>query len=807
MHAMNALTQDLRLGLRTLRRHPGFCAVVVLTLALGIGGTTAIFSFIDGVLLRPLPFPDPGRLVMPCEQAPQGSGDWCGASPSNLGDWSRASRSFEVMGLARDWPFHVGAEGAAVGVDGGIATPSLFEVFRVRPSLGRLFRADESTAGHEHVALASHGYWKSRLGGDPAAVGRSLTIDGEPYTLVGVLPVGFEVPELSHADLWIPLWPPSPHRADYRRWRGFRPFARLAEGATIETARAELTTIAAGLEKEYPDTNAGWRVTVESLRDRIVGSVRPALVLFLCAVGLVLLVACANVAHLMLARATSREREFAVRAALGAGRGRLVRQLLAEGLVFAAIGGAVGLLLASWVVELVVGLAPSSFPRLGDVHVNLATFGFAALVSCLSALLFSLPPALAAGRADLARSLGDARQGGARRGHVRLRGLLATGEIALALMLVIVAGLLMRSFATLVAWKPGFDRNNLTAVQIILPQAKYPDRRNVTRLYQRAVEEVRALPGVVAAEAASAGPLFGGDGAQEVTAEGHPIPAGAPRPEVLWYDVGPDYFRTLGVPLMAGRWLTERDDATSEPVAVINETMARRLWPGEDPIGRHVHLETHQMTVSVVGVVGDTRPFRPDAVPEAEIYWPYAQVPRWAIQIFMRSAVPPATLVPAVRARLEALDPEMSIGRFETLDERVAQAVVNPRFNMTLIALFAFVAAAIAVVGVYGVLSFSVARRTHEIGVRVALGARPGAVLRLILGQGLRITLAGLVLGIAGAAGLAGLLRGLVVGVSPGDPVTLIAAAAVLASIALGACALPALRAIRINPAEALRRE
>jgi putative ABC transport system permease protein len=804
---MHTIGQDLRLGLRAFRRNPGFSAVVVLTLALGVGGATAIFSFIDGVLLRPLPFPEPERLVVVCEVAPEHGSDWCGASPSNLADWVQGSRSFEAMGLARNWPFSWEDGGRRESLNGGIATPALFEVFRVRPALGRLFHADESKAGKEHVAVASNGFWKSRLGGDPAAVGRTLELDGEVYTLVGVLPAGFEVPELVPVDVWIPLWPPGPPHADYRRWRGFHPFARLAAGASLETARAELTTIAAQIEKEYPDTNTGWRVAVERLHDRLVGGVRPALLLFLAAVGLVLLVACANVAHLMLARATSREREFAVRAALGAGRWRLVRQLLVEGLVFATIGGAAGLMLASWAVEILVGLAPASFPRLDEVHVSPAVFVFAALMSGLSALLFSLPPALAAGRTNLAQAFTDARGGGTRREHVRLRGLLATGEIALALVLVAVAGLLVRSFATLVRWQPGFDRRNLTTVQAFLSPVKYPDRQMAAQLYERAVEEIRSLPGVVAADAASAGPLFGGDGAQEVTVEGHPVPAGAPKPEVLWYDVGPGYFKTLGVPLVAGRFLTDRDDAAAPPVAVINETMARRLWPGEDPIGRRVRLEAHEMSVSVVGVVGDTRPFGPNAAPQPEIYWPYAQVPRWAIHFVIRSALPPETLIPAVRARLEALDPEMSLGRFDTLDDHVAQAVVNPRFNMILIGLFALVAAAIAVVGIYGVLSFSVALRTHEIGVRVALGAPPAAVLRMVLGQGLRITFAGLALGIAASAALAGLLRGVVVGVSPGDPVTLVGAATALSLIALAACALPALRAARIHPAEALRRE
>jgi len=800
---METLWQDVKYGARQLARSPGFTAVAVLTLALGIGATTAIFSFVNGVLLRPLPYPEPERVVMVCETNPERPASWCGASPANWADWARRSRTLESIGLARDWPFGIRQEGRIRGVSGGIATPGLFQAFRVLPVMGRVFEPRDIQPGNEHVAVVSHGFWQSSLGGVSDVVGKSVEIDAQPYEIVGVLPATFRVPSLEHVEVWIPLWP---ERLDWRDWRGFQAFARLGPGLTLPQARAELHALRNQMAQEFPESNAAWGLAVDSLHDRTVRSVRPALFMFLAAVSAVLLIACANVANLFLARGSSREREFAVRLALGAGRARLVRQMLLESLLFALCGGAVGIAGAYWAVDLFSTLAPGWFPRLDAVQVDGAVLAFTVGVSALTSLLFGLVPALQAARLNLNESLREGRGTESRRAGGRVRDILVVTEIALACVLLVGAGLLLRSFTNLLDWKPGFDRNNLMMVQVFAPVEKYP-QTELAELFRRCVEEVRSLPAVVAAGAGSAGPLYGGDGEQEFYIEGRPIPGAGERPSVSWYDVDPDYFRTLAIPLVRGRFFTQADKGGTPLVAIINETMARRYWPNENLIGQRVHLMEHKATFEIVGVVGDVRPFRPDEAPKPEIYWPFAQAPRWAIVLFVRTAASSTNVIPSIRERLEGLDPDMEIGRPRTMDELVSRQLVNPRFNLTLAGIFAGLAMAIAMVGIYGVMSFSVAQRTREVGVRMALGAHPAGILRMVLARGLGLAAVGLGIGLMGAFGVTRLLRSLLVDVAPTDPLTFAAMAVVLLLVALVACYIPARRATRVDPMVALRYE
>lgn len=803
---INSLWRDLRFGLRGLVRQPGFTAVSVLTLTLGVGATTSIFSFVHGVLLRPLPYPEPDRIVMVCETSPERPAGWCGASPANWADWTRSSRTMEALGLARDWPFGIRRDGRSRGVSGGIATPGLFQVFTVAPAAGRVFEPADIQPGGDAVAVVSHSFWRSWLGGDADAVGRRLEIDGREHEIVGVLPFGFEVPNLEHVEVWIPLWPERLGER-WRGWRGLMSFGRLRGGVSLEEARVEFAALREQLAGDFPEANAAWGVVVDSLHDRTVRAVRPALQAFLAAGLLVLLIACVNIANLLLARGSAREREFAVRMALGAGGARLARQLLTESLLVSAAGGAAGALLAYWAVDLFTALAPGWFPRLAEVRVDPAVLVFAVGISVAASLVFSLAPMLQALRLDLNESLREGRGTATRRGAGRLREALVVLEVALACVLLVGAGLLLRSFGNLLDWRPGFDRSNLLFVQVFSSPGKYPTIEPVIELYARAVEELGALPGVVSAGAGSAAPLFGGDGEQEFFIEGRPVPAPGERSAVAWFDVDPGYFATLGIPLVRGRTFTPGDRRGAPLVAVVNQAMAERHWPAQDPVGQRVHVAAHDVTLEVVGVVGNVQPFRSDQPPQPQIYWPFAQLPRWATYFIVRTAGDSAGVAAAIRARLEALDPDMDVGTIHTMDERVAAQLVNPRFNLTLAGVMALLAAALATVGVYGVMAFAVARRMRELGMRLALGATRGEILRLVLARGMALVLAGLVLGLAGAFAVTGLLRSLLVGVEPGDPLTFVAVAVLLSAVALAACWLPARRAARTDPLVALRYE
>jgi putative ABC transport system permease protein len=668
------------------------------------------------------------------------------------------------------------------------------------PALGRLIAPEDDGSGQ--VAVLSHALWQSRFGGDSGIVGRAITLDKEPYVVVGVLPAGVSVPELEWVQLWTPL-PFGQRLEDNRKWRGFRVYGRLAAGATLRQAQDELNGIARGLAEEHPETNRDWTVSVTALGAHVVGSVQRALLVLLGAVGFVLLIGCANVANLLLARITHRSRELALRAALGAGRWTAARLILFESLTLAVLGGAAGFVLSIWGLEAFVRLAPAGIPRIGEVSVDGRVFGFAVALSGLSSLIVG-----AAGLVQAARlNLGDALRGkdlGPPGRRVGLRGALVVAETALALVLLTGAGLFLKSFTRLASWNPGFETEHLTTAWLLAPHSKYPTGPQVADLFRRAVEEVGSLPGVVSAGAASAGPLFGGTETGELRIVGRDAEAEGP-PTARWFDVDPNYFATLGVPVLRGRAFTASDVGGAPDVAIVNAALARRYWQGQDPIGQQVVM--YDRTMTVVGVVADVTPVRSGQPPAPEIYWPNRQVPRWATYVILRTSSDPASLASAAHRRLQDLDPDLSISGFRPLTAELARVLIYPRFVTLLMSAFAGIALVLAAVGAYGVIAYSVARRTREIGIQMALGAARGDILRAVIAQGMLLVLVGLVLGVVGSLAITPVLRGLLAGVEPSDPWTLAGMSAVLALTGLVASFLPARRASGVSVVEALRTE
>ncbi len=802
--APGTLIQDLRYATRNVIKSTGFSVVAVLTLTLGIGANTAIFSVVDGILLRPLPLSEADRIVAVCETNPAVA-DFCIGSPPNVEDWDEQARAIEDFGLGRQWPFVIRGDDGAEGIGGGLATPGMFEVLRFTPALGRLLQRSDLEPGNNHVAVLSHALWRTRFGADPTVVGRPVLLDGESYQVVGVLDSGAEVPRLEDVELWVPLHF-HPREERRRSWRGFIVYGRLSDDATLASAREEMQLISERLAVAYPETNDGWGISVMPLRDRIVGSVRPTLLVFLAAVGFVLLIGCANVANLLLVRGASRRRELAVRSALGAGRSRLVRLLLSEALVLSVLGGVGGVLLSLLAVNAFVSLAPPGIPRLDEVAVDSRVLMFALLLSVATTIVFGLVPALSATASDVNQALkeGDPRAAG--RSRLGVRGILVVSEVALALILLIGAGLLTRSFAGLLDWDPGFDRENLLTAWLLTSSPRFQTGLQVVELHSRAAEEVASLPSVLSVGKTSAGPLFGGTETDEFTIGGRPEPEPGERPVARWYDVGPNYVATLGVPLLAGRVFTADDVRESPPVAIVNEALANRYWQNEDPIGGQLTIQ-ERGTMTIVGVVGNVTPFRTGERASPEIYWPQMQSPRLATYLLIRTAADPSSLFRPIRDRLRTLDPDMQVSGFRTMEGHIGRQLVRPKFNMLLVGIFASVALVLASIGIYGVVSYSVAMRTREMGIRMALGARGFDIVRSVVGGGMVPAGIGIGIGLLGAFGVTRLLTSMLVGVEPTDGVTFFSVAALLAAVAAVACYVPASRATRVEASVTLREE
>jgi putative ABC transport system permease protein len=797
--ARDAVALDLRYSARRLLHRPLLTSAAVATLALSIGATTAVYSVVRSVVLRPLPFPRSERIVSLCETNELVS-DYCVASPPDVENWKERSRTLSRIGIARYWFFNVNHGGRSEGLVSGLATPSFFDVFELEPILGRLLRP-----GDERVALLSYALWQSSFGSEASVIGRSIRIDGEPFEVVGVLPARTRLPWHERVQLWTPL-PFDPKDEENRDWRGFSAVARLAEGFSLADARSEMAAVSASLALDYPATNTGWGIRVQPLRRELVGATRETLLLFLGAVVLVYLIGCVNVANLLLARNAEKEREIALSVALGAGRRRVLSQLLSESLLLSCLGGVLGFVIGVLATRGLVAVAPSDVPRLSEVSLDSTVLALALGLSVVTALVFGLLPAWRASGVDPGPALSTGARGflpGARTGP---GGGLVVAELALAVVLLVSAGLLIRSFSAVLDWKPGFDRESVLTFQVFAPRANYPEGARVTDFFERLEEDIRAIPGVVSVGASSAGPLFGGRETTELAIEGFDA-SGDARPTARWYDVDRGYLPTLGLPLREGRWFTDADREDAPRVAIVNEAMAERYWPSGSAVGQRVESlgVAEGTTWEIVGVVGNVTPFFPDGVAEAEIYWPKRQFSRWATFFVLRSATDPEAVVSVARARVEKLDPDATFGRVSTMDELVQRELTAPRFQMLLMSVFAFMALVLAVVGVYGVVAHDVTRRRHEFGLRMSLGAGRSDILRLVLGSSARMAAAGLFLGGAAALAAGRALSHLLHGVAETDAVTYVVVAILLLVVTLLASYLPARRASRSDPMIALR--
>lgn len=797
----DALFQDLLFAARTLRRAPTFTLAVVATIALGIGANTAIFTVVNGILLQPLPFPDSERVVILCETHEQ-VGNYCIASPPNVEDWGGASSTIEAFGLARNYGFSMEEPDGARRLNAGVATAGWFDVHGMAPALGRLFVPADLEPGNNQVVVLDHDFWTSRFGADPEVIGSTITLDGLPFTIIGVLPEDAWIYELSYVQIWTPLTA-MPEDSDERSWRGFMALGKLATDTTLASARQEMESIRAALALDYPDTNDGWGLQVRRLRDQVSGSARPTLLIFLGAVGLVLLIACANVANLLLVRSTARSQEFAVRASIGAGRLRLARQLLTESLLLAILGGIAGVVLALWTTNAFLSLAPDDIPRLSEVAVDGSVLIFAVLLTGITALLFGMAPAVSVARAELAEAM-KARQSLDVRGH-GARNALVIAELALAVMLLVGAGLLTRGFSSLLNWDPGFDREGLVTVFGVAPPERYQTGPEAADFFDRAAAELLAIPGVEAAGTVSAGPLFGGIEAEPFDLVSRPAASPEEMPTARYYDVGNAFFETMGISLVRGRGFEATDVMESVRVVVVNQTLARQQFGTEDVLGERIRV--FGAAREIVGVARDIRPFAPDVPVGAEFYMPRRQFYRWGSYFVIRTSNDPAALEEAALARWENLDRDFDPGIFRSLDELINSQLTSPRFNMLLIGLFASVALALAAIGTYGVIAYVVASRTHEIGIRLALGARPEVVRFDVIRRGMAIAGAGLAAGIVGALALSRLLGSVLYGTSPADPITLLGVVGVFALVSLAACWAPARRASKLDPLVALRSE
>jgi predicted permease len=821
-----SVLQDLQFGIRLLLRKPGFSSVAILALAVGIGANTAIFSVVDAVLFRPLPFDHPERLVEVWEHDLARGEDHDSVMAANFVDWRNRSQSFEEVAAHAGGSVNLTGLSEPERIRGARISAGLFPLLGVQPEIGRGFLPDEDQQGHPRVVVISNRLWKSRFGGDPEILGRAITLNNQDYEVVGVMPGGFALPLNEESEIWTPLVF-APEELNLRNNHYLKVLARLKPNVTIEQAGAEMTGIAGQLKNEYPKTNENTGAAVFSLHSEVVGDVRTPLLIFLGAVAFILLIACANVANLMLARAAGRQREIAVRIALGASRWRLVRQMLIESVVLGLAGGGAGLLLALWGIELLSGSAQQmAVPRARSIGLDGRVLLFTLGASILTGLIFGSVPALQASKPDLNDAL---KQGGRSSGSLRrtrTRNLLVVSEMALAFVLLAGAGLLINSFLKLRAVDPGLKPENVLTMSINLPRQKYAQPEQVIAFHRQLLEQATAVPGVEYAGTVTALPYAGSTNSFGYSVESEV--AGDQTVSIISQQASPDFFRALGIPLITGREFNERDVDGAPPVVIVSDSMAKRYWPDQDPIGRRIKWGNKQFGspwMSVVGVVGEVRQRGLDTAPKPTLYVPSLQLgdpikmqvgvtlrdlmtnDARSIELVARSASDPAGLANAIRSAVWAVDPNQPVTRMKTMEQVLADTMIVQRFTTWLLASFAAIALALAAAGIYGVISYSVSQRTHEIGIRMALGAEQRDVLRLVVGQGMVPALVGLGIGIAGAIGLTRFLSSLLFGVSVTDPITFSVIGLLLLLVAVAACYLPARRAARVDPMIALRCE
>jgi putative ABC transport system permease protein len=812
---IETLLQDIKYGARVLAKHRGFTVVAVLTLALGIGANTAIFSVVNELLLRPLPFRDADRLVMLWEVTPEGRHQNT-TSRANFRGWREQSKSFESMAAFSDQRLNLTGAGEPEEVSVQFATPELFQVLGVEPSIGRRITEDDARAGAPAVAVLSYGLWQRRFGGDPRLVGKPIMLNSEPFTVVGILPEGFQwhIRKRSGtgkpAEIWTVL--DMPTEGSGARGRFLSTVARLKQGVTLEQAEAEMKTIASRLEQDAPRHNKGYGTEVIPLREQFVGNVRPALWLLLGAVGLVLLIACANVANLLLARAAAREKEIALRAALGAHRLRIVRQLLTESVLLSVLGSLLGLGLAWWGIQALIAISPRDLVNIQSVGLNFTVLAWTMAVSLVTGIIFGLVPALEATRFNLNDALkegGKGAEGQSSRSR-RLRSVLVVAEVALALILLVSAGLLIKSFAQLQKINTGFNSDNVLTMVVRLPEGKYKEDPQLVAFFRQATERIRVLPGVRNVGMVNFLPLYGGLGSATMfTIEGRPAPPVGQEPgtNVRVSDAG--YFSALGIPLLRGRNFTESEASEPRHVIIISESFARKYFPGEEALGKRITVSMAEEPVptEIIGVVGDVRYDSLTDKAEPTVYFPHPELAYPFMTLVIRTGGDPAEIAPAVEREVRAIDPDQPISDVRTMNQVMADTLGRARFNTLLLALFAGLATLLAAVGIFGVMNYSVTLRTREIGLRMALGAQRGQVLMMILRQGLLLTLAGIGIGLIGALALTRIMSSLLFGVGASDPLTFTAIALLLAVVSLIACYIPARRATRVDPMIALRYE
>ena len=807
---METFIQDIRFGIRMLAKKPMFSIIAVITLALGIGANTAIFSVVNGVLLRPLPFKEPDRLMMIREtklpQFPEFS-----VAPGNFLDWKKQNTVFERLVAYKGSSLNLIGTGDPERLRALNVTEGFFAMLGAQPQLGRDFLAEEDQVGHNNVVILSYGLWQRRFSGDPKILNQTITLNRQAYTVIGVMPATFHFGSgENELDLWTPM-AFTEEQAQNHGGHNLVAIGQLKPGVTVDQARAEMSAIAGRLAAQYP-VDIGWDVKIMPLLEFSVRSIKPALLVLLVAVVFVLLIACANVANLLLARAAGRQKEIATRTSLGASRWRIVRQLLTESLLLSLLGGALGLALAKWGMDLLLTLAPRDLPRLNNVSLDGRALAFTATITLLTGVIFGLVPALQSSKPNLNETMKDAGRGSTEGGRrQRIRSTLVVLEVATALVLLVGAGLMIKSFWQLQKVDPGFNPDNALTVQVSLPKTKYPEESQQVAFFQQLIERVATLPGVQSAGAGHVVPLSGNDFVLAFEIDGRPPLQPGVTQSTNYYSVSADYFKAMGIPLRRGRVFTERDIKDSPRVAVINETMAKKIFPDEDPIGKRITFDNRQKEnpewFEIVGIVGDVKQYGLDQVTTMQTYEPYIQQTFPYMTLVVRTTGDPTNLNAAIRSEVLKLDKEQPTTNFKTLNEFFSISIAQQRFSVVLLGVFAVVALVLSAVGIYGVLSYAVTQRTHEIGIRVALGARRRDVLRLVVGQGMLLTVIGVAGGLGAAFALTRLMASLLFGVTATDAVTFASVASLLLAVALLACYIPARRATKVDPLVALRYE
>jgi putative ABC transport system permease protein len=809
---MNFILQEVRYSLRKLRKNPGFTLLVILILGLGIGANTSIFSLVNAVLLRPLPYGDPEQLYWLYEQDLSAGKSKEPVSPANYLDWAGQTKAFEQLGASRSSTYTLTGSGEPISVLGYRVSPGFFDLLRARPLLGRTFQTEKEANDNPSVVLG-YGIWQRQFGGQQGILGQTITLDGKPYTVSGVMPKEFQFPTID-TEIWTPLVMP-PQIKGNRNSRLLRVVGRLRPGMTAAQAQDEMNVISSRLAQTYPDADTGWSAQLTPMHDEFVGDVGIYMMLLLGAAAFVLLIACANITSLFLVRAAGRQKEIAIRISLGAKRKRLIGAFLIEGALFTLLGGVVGLLLAWWGREKLISFFPDtisnlSIPRVSSLPIDWRVLTFTFLLCLISTLVFGLLPAWQSSKPDLNSFLKESSRGMSTGfGSRRFRNVLIVAEIALAFVLMIGAGLMIKSFREVKQTGLGFDPNQLLTARVLLPPYKYKEPQQMSAFYDQILQRVRALPGVQSAGLSNYLPLSGWWNSLTFTIEGSPPAPAGQEPEVDHRVISPGYFATLKVPLIKGRDFTDADNAQSTPVVIINESMARRYWPGEDPIGRRIKFDGEDKVDwrVVVGLVGDLRHFGAETEPKPEVYRPYLQESTALMGLAIRTTVEPNSMARAVRNVIHEVDPDQPVTHVMTMGDLVAESAAPKRVSMTLLTVLGLAALLLASLGIYGVLSYSIVQRRHEIGIRMALGARRGEVIGLILRQSLKLILLGLAVGLALGLILTKIFSAVLFGVRATDPVTFAGVTLILALTAFAASYIPARKATKIDPWIALRNE